>query len=76
MFNRKTNPYELSNLVQSFWRDLIALYDEQIEFRLLDSYGLGASKFQSTGQKLSDFVLKIFVCVVDINQSLLGELAL
>jgi len=42
---------------------LIALYDEQIEFRLLDSYGLvlqsqyelfGASKFQSTGQKLSD----------------------
>jgi len=64
---------------------LIALYDEQIEFRLLDSYGLvlqsqyelfGASKFQSTGQKLSDFISKIFVCVVDINQSLLGELAL
>jgi len=31
----KTNPYELSGLVQIFWRDSITLYDEQSEFRLL-----------------------------------------
>jgi len=28
--DHKTNPYELSGLVQIFWRDTIALYDEQI----------------------------------------------
>jgi len=36
--HRKTNPHKLSGLVKILRRDLIGLYDEQIEFRLLFAY--------------------------------------